>query len=98
MTPLMKKLLTIGVAMATLSAAPTSSHAGGFGIGAGIAAGIIGGIIASQVARPRVVYITPRVRVVRVRGTGAKGDRARADGHARTDGPADCWPAEDGVT
>ena len=67
MTSLMKKLLTIGVAMATLSAAPTSSHARGFGIGAGIAAGIIGGIIASQVARPRVVYITPRVRVVRVR-------------------------------
>jgi hypothetical protein len=66
MTPLMKKLLTIGVATATLSAAPTSSHARDFGgIGAGIAAGIIGGIIASQVARP--VYITPRVRVVRVR-------------------------------
>ena len=66
MTPLMKKLLVIGVAMATLSTAPTSSHARGFGDGLGIAAGIIGGIIASQVARPRVVYITRRVRVVRV--------------------------------
>ena len=65
MTHLMKKLLTIGVAMATLSTAPTSSHAGGFGDGAGIAAAIIGGIIA-HAARPRVVYITPRVRVVRV--------------------------------
>ena len=61
----MKKLLTVGVAIATLAAVPTASHARGFGVGAGIAAGIIGGIIASQVARPRVIYITPRVRVVR---------------------------------
>ena len=72
MTTLMKKLLTIGVAMAALSAAPTASHARGFGVGAGIAAGIIGGIIASQVARPRVVYITPRVLVRDVRKVPAR--------------------------
>src|SRR5262245_48119021 len=65
MTSLMKKLLTVGVAVAALSTAPMSAHAGGFGDAAGIAAGIIGGIIA-QSARPQVVYITPRIRVVRV--------------------------------
>ena len=61
----MRKLLIIGVAVATVFAASNAAHAQGFGIPGGIAGGIIAGIIASQIARPHVVYVHPRVRYVR---------------------------------
>jgi hypothetical protein len=89
MNPLMKKLLTVGVAVTALSTAPMSAHAGGFGDVAGIAAGIIGGIIA-QSARPRVVYIAPRIRVVRVHAPArrvAKREPFAAPAPERAAGP-----------
>jgi hypothetical protein len=62
----MKKLLVVGAAIAALSLTPAHAGSGWGGIGAGIAAGIIAGAIASQ-ARPRVIYVYPRVRQVRPR-------------------------------
>ena len=64
----MKKLLVVGTAIAALSITPAHAGSGWGGIGAGIAAGIIAGAIASQ-ARPRVIYVYPRVRQVRPRHT-----------------------------